>query len=176
MTNDEYKRKCKLIHDNFYDYSQTIMVKKRDYIEVGCPIHGSYKVRADHHERGVKCRNCNQGNPYGIFSTANARAHKKEWLQIPAWLYFLEINSGIETFYKVGLIVKEDIKNRIKELPKHFKVKVLFVNKGNLYEHTFSETKIIEDFKSLKYCPEENFRGKQECFKENPLEYYYNYK
>lgn len=39
-----------------------------------------------------------------------------------------------------------------------------------------SETKIISDFRILQYLPKEDFSGKNECFSDNPLEYYYNYK
>lgn len=173
---EDYIKKCSLVHNNFYLYDRVRFNKKRDYIEVGCPIHGYYKVRADHHERGIKCRNCNQGNSLGVFSKGNAENHKEQWLKIDAWLYFLEIKTESKVFYKVGVVTKEDIENRLKEFPKHYKIEVIYFEKGNLYDHTFSETRIIEDFKNIRFYPNEEFRGKNECFKENPLEYYYNYK
>lgn len=172
----DYLNKCSVVHNNFYLYDKVVFDKKRDYIEVGCPVHGYYKVRADHHERGIKCRNCNQGNPLGVFNKGNAENHKEHWLQIDAWLYFLEIRFEKETFFKVGVVTNENIDNRLKEFPKNYSIKVIYFEKGNLYNHTFSESKILEDFRSLKYHPNEEFRGKNECFKENPLEYYYNYK
>lgn len=161
------------VHNNFYIYDRLSLDKKSDYIEVGCPIHGYFKVRANHHETGVKCRQCSQGNTLGVFNINNAINHKNEWLKIDAWLYFLEINNNEDVFFKVGVVTNEDIKNRLKEFPRHFKIKVLYLEKGNLYDHTFSETKIIQDFKILRFHPQEDFKGKQECFKENPLEYYY---
>lgn len=170
---EDYLKKCSSIHNNFYLYDRVKLNKKRDYIEVGCPIHGYYKVRADHHERGVRCRNCSQGNPLGIFNVKNAINHREEWLKIEAFLYFLKIDSGSEVFYKVGVVTNKNIKNRLKEFPKHCKIEVLYFEKGDLYNHTFSETKIIEDFKDIRFYPNEDFRGKNECFKENPLEYYY---
>jgi hypothetical protein len=164
------------VHNNFYNYDKLYLETKSDYVEVGCPIHGYFKVRADHHESGVKCRNCNQGNPLGIFNKGNAENHKEEWLKICAWLYFLKIIANNETFFKVGVVTKKDINNRLKEFPKHYNIKVIYFEKGNLYEHTISESRIIEDFKTLQYTSKENFRGKKECFSDNPLEYYYNYK
>lgn len=136
-------------------------------------VNGYFTVRADHHEAGIKCRNCNQGNPLGVFNKKNANNHKDKWLNIDAWLYFLEIFNGKDYFYKVGIVTKEDINNRLKEFPKHFQVNLLYFEKGNLYNHTYSETQIIEDFSMFQYNPKEDFRGKKECFSVNPLEYYY---
>ena len=173
---EDYLNKCNTVHNNFYNYSKVIFNNKRDYIEVECPEHGHFSIRADHHERGIKCRKCNQGNTLGVFNIKNAENHKEVWLNIPAWLYFLEIDNGIKTFYKVGLVTKKDINNRLKEFPKHFKTKLLYFEEGNLYNLTFCESQILKDFKLFSYFPSEDFRGKKECFTQNPLEYYYNYK
>lgn len=161
------------VHNYYCLYDRLIFTRKKDYIEVGCPVHGYFTVRADHHEAGIKCRNCNQGNPLGVFNKKNANNHKDKWLNIDAWLYFLEIFNGKDYFYKVGIVTKEDINNRLKEFPKHFQVNLLYFEKGNLYNHTYSEAQIIEDFSMFQYNPKEDFRGKKECFSVNPLEYYY---
>lgn len=174
--NEHFIKVVEKVHDNFYNYDRLNIETKSDYIEVGCPIHGYFKVRAKHHERGIKCRKCNEGNPLGVFNVSNAINHKKEWLSIDAWLYFIKIESNDEVFFKVGVVTNENIKNRLKEFPKHYKIEVLYFEKGNLYDHTMSETKIISDFRILQYLPKEDFSGKNECFSDNPLEYYYNYK
>jgi len=174
--NEHFIKIVKEVHNDFYNYDRLSLITKQDYIEVGCPVHGYYKVRASHHEAGVKCRKCNQGNPLGVYSIPNAENHKEQWLCTDAWLYFLEIKSEDTVFYKVGVVTKEDINNRLKEFPKHYDITVLYFEKDNLYNHTFSETQILSDFKHKMFIPKEDFRGKKECFIENPLEYYYNYK
>lgn len=162
------------IHDNFYLYPNTVLKSMREKIEVECPIHGAFFVRADHHVRGIRCRECNEGNSLGIFNLTNAENHKEQWLKINSWLYFLEILSPEETFFKVGVTTHSDMRNRVKELPKNYDIKVLCKFEDNLYHNTVSESIIKEEFSTFKYIPIKYFRGKEECFSENPLDHYYN--
>lgn len=146
----------------------------KDKIIAECSDHGVFEVRADHHFSGVDCRQCNPGNKLGVFSKGNANNHKKEWLKIKSLLYFLEIVSDEEIFYKVGVTVK-GITKRVKEFPSKYKINVLHMHPNNLYDNTYLEEKVKETFKKVKYKPKVNFRGKEECFSENPLNYYYFY-
>jgi hypothetical protein len=48
-------KKANKIHNNYYDYSNSIYVNARSKIEIKCPIHGLFSVLADNHLAGHGC-------------------------------------------------------------------------------------------------------------------------
>lgn len=58
LTNDVFISRCKKIHNDKYDYSNTRYVKLYDDIEIGCPIHGSFTQQARIHIDGSGCIKC----------------------------------------------------------------------------------------------------------------------
>ena len=55
----EFIEKCKLVHDDLYDYSKTIYLGAAKQIEVICKKHGSFSVTATHHlNRKSGCPTC----------------------------------------------------------------------------------------------------------------------
>lgn len=175
ISNEEYLNIFLEIHNNYYSYPEGICItnSRKDYVVVKCPEHGIYKVRADHHKRGIKCRECSPGNKLGIFTKISAESHRDEWEKIDSMLYFLEIYDKEERFYKVGVTTFLNLKSRIKEFPSNYIVKILLTCENNLYQNVIHESGIKEDCSFMKYIPKKDFRGKEECFKENPLNYYY---
>lgn len=171
---EDFIKASSLIHNNFYSYEKTVYVKAKEKVIITCPVHGDFEVSPHHHKAGIKCRNCSPGSTFGILSKGNANAHKEDWLKIQASLYFLEIEYENNIFYKVGITTKSNIKDRLKEFPSSFNTKVIYKTEGNLFSLAFSEKNIIDDFKYFKYKPSISFRGKEECFSVNPLNYYYN--
>ncbi len=53
--------KASKIHNNKYDYSQTVYTKSDNKVIVVCPIHGPFEQIANHHLRGSGCPKCNSG-------------------------------------------------------------------------------------------------------------------
>jgi len=49
---------CMLKHYNKYDYSKTNYTNSNCYIDVVCPSHGTFTIRADHHRNGQGCKEC----------------------------------------------------------------------------------------------------------------------
>ena len=50
---------CGLIHGNFYDYSQTIYTGAHNYLNITCPVHGLFKIKAYAHKGGKQgCSHC----------------------------------------------------------------------------------------------------------------------
>lgn len=45
-------------HGNFYDYSVTEYKNYSTFVNIGCPKHGIFKIRPDHHLKGAKCPEC----------------------------------------------------------------------------------------------------------------------
>lgn len=55
---DRFIEKCKKRHNNFYDYSKVKYKGISKKIEVLCPKHGSFKILAERHLKGVSCPRC----------------------------------------------------------------------------------------------------------------------
>jgi very-short-patch-repair endonuclease len=58
MDLSKFIERAKAVHQNRYDYSQSIYVRARTPLIVVCPDHGSFKQRADHHLKGIGCPLC----------------------------------------------------------------------------------------------------------------------
>ena len=59
---DKYKiiNRSNIIHNNKYDYSELKdgFIKRKDYIEIICPIHGNFRQVCGNHLSGRGCRKC----------------------------------------------------------------------------------------------------------------------
>ena len=58
LTTDEFIKKAKIIHNNFFSYEKTIYINSNEKIIVTCPIHGDFEVKANNHLNGVNCKQC----------------------------------------------------------------------------------------------------------------------
>lgn len=50
--------RCNEIHNNKYDYSETVYVNKRTKVKIICPIHGEFEQLAANHMKGQGCPEC----------------------------------------------------------------------------------------------------------------------
>ena len=57
-SSDEYITKVNNIHNGKYDYSKTKYINSKSLINVICPEHGEFSIRADHHLIGEGCKKC----------------------------------------------------------------------------------------------------------------------
>ena len=60
----DYLEKCKIVHDNKYDYSKVVFTKLKDKVEIICPIHQiSFFCTLDNHlNKKTGCKLCNVPN------------------------------------------------------------------------------------------------------------------
>lgn len=65
-TTKEYIEKCILKHGYKYDYSKTVYKNARTKVDIICPIHGEFSVRANMHLYGSGCKSC------GFINMANS--------------------------------------------------------------------------------------------------------
>ena len=54
----EYFTKCRTVHNNKYDYSKSIYKGSKSNINIVCPIHGEFIIKAGNHLIGCGCRKC----------------------------------------------------------------------------------------------------------------------
>ncbi len=58
LSQEEFLKRCKIIHNNIYDYSKTIYVKSHDKICISCRKHGDFYQEANEHKRGQGFPKC----------------------------------------------------------------------------------------------------------------------
>ena len=58
MTQDEFIKKAKLIHNNKYDYSKVSYVNMRTKVIIKCPKHGIFEQLPSNHLTGSGCSKC----------------------------------------------------------------------------------------------------------------------
>ena len=56
---EEFIYKANLANGFRYIYNKTVYIRAKDDVIVTCPIHGDFKVRANHHLNGTGCKYCN---------------------------------------------------------------------------------------------------------------------
>ena len=121
------------VHNNKYDYSNSIYTKDYETINIICPIHGEFTKIANGHLAGQGCPSCSS---YGFDRNK------------PGILYYLSINNG--QAYKIG-ITNRTIEERflVSDLQK---IEVLHYWSFEKAEEALSrETKIKQLCKPYKY-------------------------
>lgn len=60
LTQDEFLKKVKKVHNDMYDYNNTFYIKHKEKINVLCKKenHGVFSLSANHHLRGIGCPKC----------------------------------------------------------------------------------------------------------------------
>lgn len=58
QSKEEYIKKCKLVHNNKYNYENVFITRMKDYITIICPIHGEFWQTPSNHLRGEGCPIC----------------------------------------------------------------------------------------------------------------------
>jgi very-short-patch-repair endonuclease len=58
-TTEQYIEIAKKVHNNFYDYSQTIFINNKKKVKIICPKHGEFLQDPKHHLSGSGCPFCN---------------------------------------------------------------------------------------------------------------------
>lgn len=76
---DEFIDKSNIIHNNFYDYSNTVYTSSRDKLTILCPIHGEFEQVAYYHTAGNGCPRCG-------FEKCNTNFQSKAEIEIYEWL------------------------------------------------------------------------------------------
>ncbi|MCK4830023.1 hypothetical protein KA005_80635, partial [bacterium] len=65
---DSFLEKCRIIHNDFYNYDLVEYNGCRVKIKISCPIHGIFKQRIDHHLSGSGCKHCRSDKMHTLLS------------------------------------------------------------------------------------------------------------
>jgi hypothetical protein len=147
-----FVEKSQKIHQQKYDYSQSIYVNSKIKLKIICPIHGVFLQRPNCHLRGRGCPGCAN---YGI-------DHQKE-----TFLYFVFIESIKSSFWKIG-ITSKTIEERFSE---HRLISDCFMWRfDDGWQARAIEKCVLNEFYFYRLTPDKSLLGRggfTECFKES---------
>ena len=159
-------QKAKIIHNNEYDYSKVEYGKNaHEKVEIICKEHGSFYMTPNSHlSRKSKCPTCMRRHT-GWTKTSWKNSCKGK----VAKLYIIKCYNDKETFYKIGITNKENLKQRFYHkslMPyKYSIVKIVESKKDPIYIYDL-ERSLHKLHKNVSYKPLLKFAGDTECFSE----------
>lgn len=160
IKSDVFFERCKAVHGNTYDYSQSVYKGMNEMLSINCRTHGRFTQKANCHQRGRGCSKCAKlVNHYNRNSFIGFC--KKNGFGV---VYLIKCYGNSEFFYKIGITSKLDILSRFPKgsMPYDFDiVSFVFCKAENAWN---IEKKIHRDLCGKKYSPKINFNGKTECF------------
>ncbi len=152
----EFVRKAKDIHEDFYDYEFTNYINSDTKVDIKCPKHGLFSVIPSIHLKGHKCRKCAIESQTGNTEEFIKRAqdiHKNEYLYEKS-IYIKASEKIIITCPKHGdwatraaIHLKGskcpkcdfELKAKNKRLSQEEFLKKCFDLRGDLYDYSLSE-------------------------------------
>lgn len=165
LTTDTFVERSSLIHGNKYDYSNSIYIKKRDKVKIGCPIHGNFMQSPTDHLAGSGCSDC------GKLLTSWSRSDYKKICENhknKSKVYLIRLSSNNELFYKVGITVLNVKKRFSKACP--YKIECISEIEMDSMDAWDSEKMLIRSVARKKYTPFFRLDGWTECFSEPTTE------
>jgi hypothetical protein len=163
QTTEDFVRKSQQTHGDVYDYSKSIYINDTTKLIIVCKEHGDFsQLPSNHHSLAqgcIKCSRIRAQDNIGYYAEPLFRSQPERKLE-PAKLYYVKLSSPTESFYKVGLTKKDNVRNRFYGMP--YSVDIIKVVEGTLYELWQQEQAIIQGVDH--YTPHNKFNGWTECF------------
>lgn len=153
LSRDLYIEKANLVHDNRYDYTNTIYPIEVLKIRIDCPIHGKFFLRPAMHLQGRGCQKCSK---HGFKSDQPAIRY-----------YFKDLETG---FYKAG-VTNNSVPKRFWGMKKRIEIlEILEFDSGETALE--SEQNLFEEYAEWRIINEEwpeDQGGKTEFFSKDIL-------
>lgn len=162
LTIDDIIKRCEK-HNNDIDYSITKYKGITNNIRYICAKHGEIEQRASYHIL-VGCPRCNY-RKLKDRSLGNFIRRARDSRSFDSFkFYIMKLKGEDEDFYKFGITYR-DIKERVKNLQRHYDCEVLLICEGS-NPRTIMQLEL--DFRDavyhIKYTPKKSFSGCNECF------------
>jgi hypothetical protein len=90
-TTASFTTKAAIVHNNFYNYSNTNYSKSNQMVIITCPLHGDFEQLPSNHITGSGCSICKSASPGGFKPNRSGI------------LYYLKIEKDGQTYYKIGI-------------------------------------------------------------------------
>jgi hypothetical protein len=161
--------KCKSIHGDLYDYSESVYTGVKNKVEISCSVHGAFWQSPASHYKGKGCPTCakkslihyNYGN-YDSFKDMNGYFYKVKYTSIEGQPH--------EEFFKKGITV--EFNKRLCSLKKkEYDIDIVCLKEMKLGEAYLLELehmiKVLRE--GRQYSPNHDIGGgKHECYVEKP--------
>lgn len=143
LTQNEFIKKAKYIHCDFYDYSLVKYIDSNTKVKIICPSHGEFEQRASNHLNSQGCITCANERKTGgynltIFNRNSSLANKD------ATLYIIQYNN----LYKIGITTL----NIFQRFNKSIKI-ISRLDDITLIEAFNKEQKILSEYIQYKEKP-----------------------
>lgn len=76
LSSDEYIKRARLVHGEYYDYSLVQYVSIHTNIDIVCPEHGKFNISPAYHLRGAECPIC-------VISTRSVESKWLDYCKVP---------------------------------------------------------------------------------------------
>jgi hypothetical protein len=159
-TTAQFIEKASAIHNNKYDYSETVYVKSFSVVKIKCKSHGIFAQTARDHLSGCGCPDCGKTRLPGKYDD-NYFLNSTKRQTTPAILYLIQSFDCNIPFYKIGITVRTVTKRFSGKLKK---MKLVDFKTLPLHEAYKLEQTLLLQLSQYKYLPTQKFNGHTECF------------
>lgn len=173
-TKEQFIKKANVVHNNKYDYANTIYSLSTKQVEVRCLTHGIFIQKAQTHLMGHGCPKCANDLRKKLFSENPTGWTYLEWdnsakksIRFDSFkLYIIRCWNDEETFYKIGrTFLRINYRFNCKTtMPYNYSIENIY--ESNSKEICDLEIKLKKLNVKLKYIPKIKFHGMYECFSE----------
>lgn len=146
-----------IIHNDKYDYDLVTTVANNPYcyVDIICPIHGTFTQSCNTHLNGHGCPKCGSGLYCESYFEKNPSSKTQ-----PSSLYVFELYNNMERFIKVGITQNDPIK-RTSHIPNKYNVNIVNTFDLPLKVAYNIEQQVITLCNSI--IPQIKFGGHTEC-------------
>jgi hypothetical protein len=162
-TVEDFIKKSRRIHKNFYSYENSIYTTSKDLIKITCPIHGGFEQTSNRHLNGQGCPDCAkaaQGWSWSAWEQQGVKSTQFDSFK----MYIIECWDDIERFYKIGKTF-HTIGRRFDSIGKlPYSWKVISTVEGDARTISQLELQKHTELGMYSYTPKVYFQGNTECF------------
>ena len=160
-TKKTFVKKANKVHNNAYDYTNTIYTNVRTKLKIKCPTHGIFEQLPSNHLAGNGCPTC--AKPGWSYSAWKSTGEKSKYFD-SFKLYIIECWNQEERFLKIGKTF-----TTLGKRFRHFSImpyewKLIIMEIGSAEYISNKEKELHNIFSTHTYKPNIKFSGDTECF------------
>lgn len=170
-TEKEILNKFREVHGIRYDYSKVKYLNMDMKVRIICKDHGDFLQTPYQHLLGSGCPTCAKGLvgwQRKNYTKLCSERHNGE-----SSIYIVKISDSYETFYKIGITVRKNVKQRFPGSSlsgyKVESIRQVFNSADFIWN---LEKRLLKMSEKYKYRPKLSFGGETECFSKIPKEVY----
>ena len=163
MSLEQFVTKADKVHNNKYDYSNSVYINNKTKLDILCTkCNVVFSVVPNSHlDMKTGCPTCAEHGCGWSRSTYIERAKK---YNNKAKLYILKCFNEYEEFHKVGITMKTVKQRYSKKILMPYKYETILLLEGEAGQIWDLEKKLHNQLSNLSYKPNLSFTGETECF------------